>query len=265
MVSKKNIIYKLYLYLMIIFFYAPIVVLVIYSFNKSKSQVKWSGFSFDWYIKLLDNDQIKDAFFVTISIALISTIISTILGTFAAIGIHNLTKRQRKLVLNVNYIPILNPDIVTGVSLMVLFLSFGFIIDMGYLTMLIAHIIFSIPFVVLAVLPKLYQMNPNMLEAALDLGATPLIAIRKVLIPELKPGIITGALIAFTMSIDDFVISYFTTGNGVSNLAIEIYTMTRRGVNPEANALFTIMIIIIFTLMIVIARRVNMQYKRRNK
>lgn len=211
--------------------------------------VKWDGFTLKWYESLFENERIMSALYYTVIIAVVSSVIATIIGTISAIGIHKMRKGGfKKILLNVNYLPILNPDVVTGVSLMTLFVFMN--MEFGFNTMLISHVVFNIPYVILSVLPKLKQLPPNLEEAAMDLGATPFYALRKVIIPQIKPGIISGLLIAFTMSIDDFVISFFTAGNGVSNLSIEIYSMTRRGIRPEINALSTIMFVVVLVLLI---------------
>lgn len=242
-----------YLYILLLFLYAPIIVLMVYSFNASKSRGVWEGFTFDWYIKLFSNAQIINALYNTLAIAVIATIVSTIAGTLSAIGIHFYTKRSQSVLLNINYVPVVNPDIVTGVSMMLLFATFS--IRQGFFTMLIAHITFCIPYVLLSVLPKLRQMDSHLLEAAMDLGAKPWYMIRHVMLPEIKPGIVTGMLFAFTLSIDDFVISFFTTGGGVSNLSILVYSMARRGISPEMNALSTIMILTVSILLLIINLR----------
>jgi spermidine/putrescine transport system permease protein len=239
--------------LIYIFLYAPIIVLAVFSFNESKSRGNWSGFSLKWYIELFRDRDIQHALYYTVSIAITSAIISTILGTIASIGINGLKGKLKSIILNVNYLPVVNPDIVTGISLMILYISFN--VDFGFGTVLISHIVFSTPYVILSILPKLKQLDSNMTEAALDLGATPMYALRKVIIPEIKPGIITGFLMAFTLSIDDFIISYFTKGEGVTNLSIVIYSMARRGVRPTINALSTIMLLVVLILMIIINKR----------
>ena len=234
---------------MFVFLYAPIFVLALFSFNDSKSMSVWSGFTLDWYKELFQNEKILTALYYTILIAVLASVIATIIGTITAIGIHKMRNGGfKKTLLNINYLPILNPDVVTGVSLMTLFTFVG--MTFGFNTMLIAHILFNIPYVILSVLPKLKQMPANIEEAAMDLGATPMYALRKVILPQIKPGIVSGLLISFTMSIDDFVISFFTAGNGVSNLSIEIYSMTRRGIRPEINALSTIMFVVVLVLLI---------------
>ena len=216
---------------------------------------KWNGFTLDWYKSLFENERILSALYYTVLIAITSSVIATIFGTITAIGIYKMRKGSfyKIILLNVNYLPILNPDVVTGVSLMILFTFIN--MDFGFSTMLISHIMFNIPYVILSVLPKLKQLPPNIEEAAMDLGATPMYALKKVILPQIKPGIISGLLIAFTMSIDDFVISFFTAGNGVSNLSIEIYSMTRRGIRPEINALSTIMFIVVLLLLILSNRQ----------
>ncbi len=234
---------------MYVFLYAPIISLAVFSFNDSKSMAKWNGFSLRWYQELLQNERILDALYYTIFIAVVASVIATIVGTITAIGIHKMRQgKVRGLLLNINYLPVLNPDIVTGVALMSLFVFIR--LEFGFTTMLLAHIVFDIPYVILSVLPKLKQLPANIEDAAMDLGATPWYALRKVVLPQIKPGIISGLLIAFTMSIDDFVISFFTTGNGVTNLAIEVYSMTRRGLTPEINALSTLMFAAVLILLL---------------
>ena len=234
---------------MYLFLYAPIISLAVFSFNDAKSMAKWSGFSLRWYQELFQNERILDALYYTILIALLAAAISTIVGTITAIGIHKMRQgKVRGLLLNINYLPVLNPDIVTGVALMSLYVFIK--LEFGFTTMLLSHIVFDIPYVILSVLPKLKQLPANIEDAAMDLGATPWYALRKVVLPQIKPGIISGMLIAFTMSIDDFVISFFTTGNGVTNLALEVYSMTRRGLTPEINALSTLMFVAVLILLL---------------
>lgn len=249
----KKIVEKIYTYSIFLFLYAPIILLIIFSFNNSKSRGVWAGFTFKWYIELFKDKEILKALYNTMLIATLSTFFSTIIGTLAAIGITDIPGFKKKVILNLNYLPVLNPDIVTAVSLMALFRFLR--IDFGLITMLLSHIVFSIPYVILSVLPKLKQMNKHLAEAAMDLGATPMYALRKVVIPEIMPGIITGALMAFTLSVDDFVISFFNTGHGVSNLSITIFAMSRRGINPTINALSTLMFIGLLILLLVINKR----------
>ena len=209
----------------------------------------WNGFTLDWYYTLFQNERMISALYYTLLVAILATLISTFIGTIAAKGIHKMrNNKKRDLLLNINYLPVLNPDIVTGVSLMTLFVFLN--VNFGMTTMLLSHLVFDIPYVILSVLPKLKQLPANIEDAALDLGATPWYALRKIVLPQIKPGIISGALMAFTMSIDDFVISFFTTGNGVTNLSIEIYSMTRRGLTPEINALSTLMFVVVLALLI---------------
>ncbi len=251
MVSKT--LKKLYTGLIFLFLYAPIIVLIVFSFNNSKSRGTWSGFTFKWYIELFKDAEILKALYNTIFIAVVTAVVATIIGTFAALGIYNMSGWSKKLSLNLNYLPVLNPDIVTAVSLMTLFRFLR--IEFGMATMLLSHITFSIPYVILSILPKLKQMNKHLAEAAMDLGATPIYALRKVVLPEIMPGIVTGALMAFTLSIDDFVISFFNTGHGVSNLSITIYSMARTGIKPVINALSTLMFIGLLILLLIINSR----------
>ncbi|HSH36121.1 ABC transporter permease, partial [Schnuerera sp.] len=232
---------RLYTFLIFLFLYAPIIVLIVFSFNNSKTRGTWSGFTFKWYIELFNNAEVLKALYYTILIAVLSAIISTVIGTFAAIGIYGMPGISKRVILNLNYLPVLNPDIVTAVSLMTLFRFIR--IEFGFITMLLSHITFCIPYVILSILPKLKQMNKHLAEAAMDLGATPFYALRKVVIPEIMPGIVTGALLAFTLSVDDFVISFFNKGAGVTNLSITIFSMARTGINPIINALSTLMFV----------------------
>ncbi len=243
---------KLYIALILVFLYAPIVVMIALSFNEGKSPAVWEGFSFKWYLELLDDRKIMEALKVTLSVAVIATAVSTVLGTLAAIGIHAMKKGWANWVLNISYLPMTMPDIVTGISLMLLFVQLN--IPTGFVTMLLAHIAFDTPYVLFSVLPKLSQMNPNTYEAALDLGCKPMKAIMKVIIPEISPGIVTGSLMAFTMSIDDFIISYFTGGT-VNNLSMAVYGSAKRGVSPSMYALSAIMFVAILVLLLIINRR----------
>ncbi|MBQ7076068.1 MAG: ABC transporter permease [Clostridia bacterium] len=248
--KKKNKAFSLvYILLCFALFYIPILVTVIFSFNSSKSLTKFTGFSLRWYSELLQNNDIMSAVYVTITIAIISTAVSTVLGTLTAIGLTKNRKLIRESILNINNIPIMNPDIVTAIGLMLLFSSIK--LEKGYITMLLAHIAFSTPYVITSVYPKVKGLDQNIANAALDLGATPYQALTKVIIPMIKPGIYAGMLLAFSMSIDDFVISYFVSGNGVMNISIIVYNMTKR-TNPTINALSTILIfVVIVTLLIV--------------
>jgi len=246
---------KCYVGLILMFLYAPIAVLVVFSFNNSKSRGHWAGFTLKWYIQLFHDRQIMSALYYTVAIAILSAVIATIIGVAAAIGIYNMNKIGRNIVMNLSYLPVLNPDIVTGISLMILYIFIK--LELGFLTLLLAHITFNIPYVILSILPKLKQMNKYLYEAALDLGATPYQAFWKVILPEIMPGVVTGFILAFTLSIDDFVISFFTTGAGVSNLSIVIYSMARRGINPSINALSTLMFTIVLLLLFLVNIRKN--------
>ncbi len=235
-----------YLGLMLVFLYAPILILIVYSFNRSKTLGNWTGFTFDWYAQLFRTPEITDALVVTLSVAAISSIVATVLGTLAAIGLHAMKRRDRMLLENISQLPMVNPDLVTGISLMLLFLFVG--LRDGYTRLLIAHITFNLPYVIFSVLPKLRQSSDMLYEAALDLGCTPLQAIQKVVIPDIMPGIVSGLIMAFTLSLDDFVISFFA-GNGVDNLSMYIYASARRGVNP---ALSTIIFVPVVTLLLIV-------------
>lgn len=250
---RNKILKRSYTFLIFSFLYAPIIVLIIFSFNDSKSRGVWNGFTFKWYIELFKDPEVLRSLYYTLIIAVLSSLISTIIGTFAALGISNMGGISRSLVLNLNYLPVLNPDIVTAVSLMTLFRVLK--LEFGFITLLLSHISFSIPFVVLSILPKLKQMNKHLAEAAMDLGARPIYALRKVIIPEIMPGIVTGALMAFTLSVDDFVISFFNKGAGVTNLSITIFSMARRGINPVINALSTLMFVGLLILLFIINSR----------
>ena len=248
--KRSGILSKLYVAAWFAFFYLPIVVTVIFSFNSSKSLSRLSGFSMRWYSALLSNGEIVNAVYVSVTIAILATVISTILGTMTAIGLSRSRRVLRDAILSMNDIPILNPDIVTAISWMLLFSSMG--LQKGYLTMLLAHIGFCTPFVITSVYPKVRGLDPNLANAAMDLGATPFQALTKVIIPMIRPGIFAGALLAFTMSFDDFVISYFVTGNGVKNISIVVYNMTKR-INPTINALSTVVIVVILVLLVVMS------------
>ncbi|HHX67387.1 MAG: ABC transporter permease [Miniphocaeibacter sp.] len=239
-----------YIFLVFLFLYAPIIFLMIFSFNNSKLKTTWSGFTLKWYEELFKNEEILSSFSNTIIIAVLATLVATALGTMAAIGIYYMKNWKKSLVLNINYIPVLNPDIVTAVSVMVLFRLVA--MENGFITVLLSHIMFTTPYVVLTILPKLKQMSKSLPEAAMDLGATPFYTFRKIIIPEIKTGIISGAILAFTLSLDDFVVSYFTTGNGFNTLSVTVYSMARRGINPAINALSTLMFLSILILLFIV-------------
>lgn len=244
---------KIYLALVLFFLYVPIFVLIVFSFNETKSSSVFSGFTLDWYKRLFNNRIIISSLVNTIIIAVAASIISTILGTLAAIGINSMKRVPKTVVMNVTNMPIINPEIVTGVSLMLLFSFFAarMTLEFGFVTLLIAHITFDVPYVILSVMPKFRQMDPHLYEAAQDLGCSPLKAFRKVVLPEIMPGVVSGFLMSFTYSLDDFVISYFTTGSTSQTLPITIYSMTRRKVSPEINALSTLIFLVVFVVLIV--------------
>lgn len=244
---------KVYLALVMMFLYVPIFVLIVFSFNTTKSRSVMSGFTFDWYIKLFKNEIIMSSLMNTIIIAVLASIVSTILGTAAAVGIKNMKKVPKAIVLNITNFPIINPEIVTGVSLMLLFVFFAarMNFEFGFVTLLIAHITFDVPYVILNVMPKLNQMDPFLYEAAQDLGCNPLKAFFKVVLPEIMPGVVSGFLISFTFSLDDFIISYFTCGSSMQTLPVTIYSMTRRKVSPEINALSTIIFLAVVVILVI--------------
>jgi spermidine/putrescine transport system permease protein len=259
----KNALKKAYTYFIFLFLYAPIIVLIVFSFNSSKSRAHWTGFTFKWYIEMFKDRQIMTSLYYTIVIAIVASLIATLLGTIAAIGIVYLKKLPKTILMNLTYLPVLNPDIVTGISLMLLFILFKF--PRGFFTMLLAHITFNLPYVILSVLPKLKQLDNQIYDAALDLGATPTYALKKVILPQISPGIFTGFLLAMTMSIDDFVISFFTTGPGVSNLAITIYSMARKGVSPKINATLSLLFASVVLMLLIINNRMNRDNVRKER
>lgn len=262
---------RLYMGLVFFFLYAPILVLVVFSFNDSKSNAVWAGFTLHWYQELFRDNMIMDALRTTLLVSILAAVIATIAGTAAAIGFYNMKRRSRSVLLTVNNIPMTNADVITGVSMMLLFVlgvnafngTLGQLLDiklqLGFATLLIAHITFNIPYVILSVMPKLRQLDPNIHEAAQDLGATGFYAFRKVVLPEIMPGVVNGLLIAFTMSIDDFVISYFTAGSGASTLSMVVYSMVKKRISPEINALSTLMFVTVLVLLLVINVRQSHQ------
>lgn len=235
--------------LMIAFFYLPILYMIIFSFNDGKSLTHFTGFSLRWYQHMLESQDMMTALYTTFSIAILATIVATVVGTVAAIGLSSSRKVIRNIMEQVNNLPMMNPEIVTAIGFMLLFITFK--VEKGYVTMLLAHIAFCIPYVMLSVMPKIRSLDPNLADAAMDLGATPFKALTKVIVPQITPGIVSGALIAFTMSVDDFIISYFVTGSGVKNLSIVVYTMSKR-VNPSINAVSTLVVVIITIVLLVI-------------
>ena len=265
--ATGKIVSKIYLGIVFLFLYAPIGVLMVFSFNESKSRANFNGFTFKWYQQLFKNELIMRSLMYTIIIALLSAIVATVIGTIAALGISNMRKTPRTIVMNVSYLPIINPEIVTGVSLMLLFVFFNRITGMefGFITVLIAHITFNLPYVILNVLPKIRQMDKSLYEAAQDLGCSPNQAFFKVVIHELMPGIISGFLMAFTYSLDDFVISYFTTGNSFQTLPITIYSMTRKKINPQINAVSTLLFLIVLIVLIIMNVRDSKAHKKEQR
>ncbi len=261
----KRLLSKGYLLLLLVMLYAPIIIIAIFSFTESRVLGNWTGFSTELYTSLFSggvSDRLIDAIQNTFLIALTAATVSTILGTIAAIGINDLRYRKRRAINFVNNIPILNPDIITGISLFLLFVSMG--ISQGYVTVILAHIAFCTPYVVLSIMPRLVQMNPNIYEAALDLGATPMQAMRRVIIPEIRPGMISGFILAFTLSIDDFAVTIFTNGtDGLETLSTFIYADARKGgLTPELRALSTIILVVVLILLVVVNYRSHRQAKR---
>lgn len=244
---------RFYIGFVLFFLYVPIAVLIVQSFNAGKSRAKWEGFSFSWYAELFQNASIMNALYVTLTIAVLAAVFSTILGTLAAIGIQAMKKRPQSMMMMLTNIPMTMPDIVTGISLMLLFLFMK--VERGYWTMLLAHVTFDTPYVILSVLPKLKQMNKHSYEAALDLGATPTYALFHVILPAIRPGVITGAMLAFTLSLDDFTISYFTTSPLIQNLSTLIYSQARKGIKPTLNALSALMFVSLLVLLLIVNRR----------
>ncbi len=272
---------RLFMLLAFLFLYAPIIVLIVFSFNAGNSSSVWKGFSLDWYSKLFRNRLIMQSLYTTLLVSFLATVIATFAGTFAAIGFFAMRRRYRNPLMTVNNIPMMNADIVTGVAMCLFFVAFfngwssfanwfntlGWFqlpvrLTMGFSTLLIAHITFNIPYVILSVSPKLRQMDKNLVDAAMDLGCTWMQAFWKVIIPEIKPGIVSGALTAFTMSIDDFIISYFTAGSSSSTLAMTIYGMTKKRVTPQINALSTLLFVTVLILLAIVnIREANMEKK----
>lgn len=262
MQEKQSIFSKVYLWIILAFFYAPILYVVVFSFNSSKSLSSFSGFSTKWYAKMFANRTIMEAVWYTVIIAVLATLISTIVGTITAIGLSKSNRILKEVVNQVNNLPMLNPEIVTAIGLMLFFTSLN--ISTGFITMLLAHIAFCIPYVVLSIMPRLRRLDPNLADAALDLGCTPGQAMWKVIIPQISGGIIAGALVAFSMSFDDFVISLFTTGPGVSNISIYVYSNVKR-VNPTINALSSLIVYVITIVLVLINVVPMIQSSRKGK
>ena len=241
---------RLYMFLIFLFLYLPIIVLIALSFNNSKTKVVWGGFTFHWYASCFQDEKIMSAFITTLQITFLSAIISTLIGTLAALGIAAMKKRNQTIYLGATNIPLLNADIVTGISLMLMFIAFG--ISLGFKTILFAHITFNVPYVMLSVMPKLKQTSRNTYEAAMDLGAGPVKAFFKVVFPDILPGVLSGFLMAFTMSLDDFIITHFTKGPGVDTLSTKIYTEVKKGIKPEMYALSTLIFMTVLVLLILV-------------
>ena len=246
----KNTAKRIYLILILILLYAPIITLVVLSFNNSKTRAKWGGFTGKWYISLFQNPDIMNALYTTLIIALLSALIATLIGTVASLGIQAMKPKMRTFMMGVTNIPMLNADIVTGISLMLLFIALG--VHFGFGSVLAAHITFNIPYVILSVMPKLKQTNKSTYEAALDLGASPLYAFFKVVFPDIVPGVLSGFLLAFTMSLDDFIITHFTKGPGLDTLSTKIYTEVKKGIKPEMYALSTLLFVSVLLLLLLI-------------
>jgi len=249
----RKILERCYVYLIILFLYAPILILIALSFNRSKSRAKWGGFTLHWYRELFKNEDIMNALTTTLIIALLSALIATLIGTAASLAINSMKKTPRLIMMGITNIPMLNADIVTGISLMLLFVALNF--TLGFTSVLLSHITFNIPYVILSVMPKLKQLNPNTFEAALDLGASKLYAFFKVILPDIFPGILSGFFLAFTMSLDDFVITHFTKGPDINTLSTKIYTEVRKGIKPEIYALSTLMFVTVLLLLIFVNRK----------
>ena len=257
----KKLFEKIYLAIILIFMYAPILTLIVLSFNSSKSRARWGGFTLKWYVNLLEDEAVSSALFNTLAIAVLATVFSTIIGTFTCIAMIGLSKKLRSIIMAITNIPMINADIVTGISLMLLFRFLH--IGSGFLTILLAHITFNIPFVMLSVMPRVKNMNFYVYEAALVLGASPLYAFFKTILPELMPGIISGALMAFTMSLDDFIITYFTKGSGFETLSTLIYNEVKRGIQPEIYALSAIIFVVVLTLLLIVYRAPSVKSKEK--
>lgn len=253
MKKRSSLLENIYLGIILVFLYAPIVLLVFLSFTATSAKTSRTGsFTLEWYIRLFNNPVIMDALKTTLLIAVMAAVIATVVGTLAAIGLYGMKHGMRTAVLNVTYLPVINPDIVTGVSLMILFTFMQ--MRLSFWTMLMAHLVFDIPYVILAVMPRLNKLDRSVYEAALDLGATPGYALRKVILPEIMPGVVTGLILAFTLSIDDFVISYFTSSD-VQNLSMYIFSAARRGINPAMYSLMTLMFVTVLALLLIVNRR----------
>lgn len=265
--KKSGIVSKLFIGLIFLFLYAPIAVLIVFSFNASKSRTVWAGFTLDWYAELFSDSAVMEAFATTICVSVLAAVIATILGTVTAVGLNQMGRKSRNFLLGVNNIPVMNSEIITGVSLMLLFLTIGNVLRtrLGFGTLLLSHITFDTPYVILSVMPKLRQMDKNMFEAAQDLGATKIQSFFKVVLPQIRSGVVNGLLITFTLSLDDFVISYFTSGTEVQTLSMLIYSMTRKRISPKINALSTILFVSVLALLVIVNVRQFRQEKAQAK
>lgn len=241
---------KIYVALIFLFLYAPIATLIVLSFNASKTRAKWGGFTFKWYISLAQDEAILKALGTTLLIALVSSLAAVVIGTISCIAMNGMKRKPRAVLMAVTNIPMLNADIVTGISLMLLFISLGF--RFGFGTILLSHITFNIPYVILCIMPRMQQLNPSVYEAALDLGASPISAFCKVMLPDLAPGILSGFLMAFTMSLDDFIITHFTKGAGIDTLSTKIYTEVKKGIKPEMYALSALIFLTVLVLLFLV-------------
>lgn len=263
----KKIIQRIYLIFIFVLLYAPILTLVVLSFNNSRTRAKWGGFTTKWYVSMFENSAIMDALYNTLLVGVLSAFIATLLGLTAAISINKMRRRSRTLVLGVINIPMLNAEIVTGISLMLVFIAagnfltqFGYTIQFGFWTVLAGHVTFNLPYVVMSILPKLKQVNMSTYEAALDLGASPMRAFFTVILPDIMPGVLSGFLLAFTLSLDDFVITHFVKGPGFETLSTKIYTEVRKGIKPEMYALSTLLFVSVLVLLLLV--NVKPQKKR---
>ena len=245
-----NIAKKIYVSLIFLFLYAPIGTLIVLSFNASKTRAKWGGFTVRWYLSLIQDETILEAFGTTLLIALLSSLIATVIGVISCLAMSSMKRKTRTVLMGITNIPMLNADIVTGISLMLLFISLG--LKFGFGTILLSHITFNIPYVILCIMPRMKQLNPSVYEAALDLGASHLTAFFKVMLPDLLPGILSGFLMAFTMSLDDFIITHFTKGAGIDTLSTKIYTEVKKGIKPEMYALSTIIFLTVLILLLLV-------------
>ena len=253
MKKTSNMLKKLYISLIVIFLYAPIITLIVLSFNNSKTRAKWGGFTLKWYASLFENEIILQALYNTLIIAFLSALFATIIGTIASLAINKMKKAPRAVLMGITNIPMINAEIVTGISLMILFISIS--AKFGFMTVLLSHITFNIPYVILSVLPRLKQLNSSTYEAALDLGATHIYAFLKVILPDILPGVISGFIMAFTMSLDDFIITHFTKGPGLDTLSTKIYTEVRKGIKPEMYSLSTLIFITVLILLFLINKK----------